>query len=162
MAPLNPLAPLPTPIMMESQQPGGRADSLADHTFSAISERLMDRAYLQQRIREEIERSRRYKHEFALLVCEAAPAADGIPMRLKVAHGVRAIEHAVRSSDIIARAYDDVVVVLLIETGATGLEDALFRIRQKLTVEAGAWRFSGYSFPADEAAICALAFLRAA
>jgi hypothetical protein len=148
--------------MMETQQPGPGPESLPDHTFSAISERLMDRAYMQQRIREEIERCHRYKREFAVLVCEAAPAADGIPMRRKVAYGVRAIEHAVRASDVIARVYEDVVAVLLVETGATGLDDALFRIRQKLTVEAGAWRFRGYAFPADEPAIRSLAFLTAA
>lgn len=146
--------------MMETKQPGHGPDSLPDHTFSAISDRLMDRAYLQQRVREEIQRSVRYKREFALLICEAAP--DGIPMRRKVAFGVRAIEHAIRTSDIMARIYDDVIAVLLIETGAAGLDDALFRIRQKLTVEAGTWRFSGYAFPGDEAAIRSLTFLTAA
>ena len=148
--------------MMDTRQPGHQPAEPAGHNFATISDRLMDRGYLQQRIREEVERSRRYKHEFALLVCEAAPAADGIPMRLKVAYGVRAIEHAVRGSDVIARVYEDVIAVLLVETGAAGLEDALFRVRQKLTVEAGGWRFSGYSFPADEAAIHSLSFLSAA
>jgi hypothetical protein len=147
--------------MMETKQPGHGPESLPDHTFSAISDRLMDRAYLQQRIHEEVERSLRYKREFSLLFCESSPN-DGVPLRRKIGLGVRAIEHVVRTSDIIALVYEDIIAVLLIETGAAGLGDALFRIRQRLNVDAGAWRFSGYSFPGDEAAIRALPVLNAA
>ena len=113
-----------------------------------------DRAYLQSRIREEIDRARRYGHPFSLLVLEAHPANDGIPIRRKVDHAIERVCAGLRPSDIVARAFDDTVVILLVETDAAGARDALFRLRNRLfQVGKLSWNISALTFPRDGDAI---------
>lgn len=122
-----------------------------------------DRPYLQSRIREEIDRARRYGHPFSLLILEAHPAADGLPIRKKVDLAIERVCAGLRPSDIVARAFDDTVVILLVETDATGARDALFRLRNRLfNAGKASWSVASFTFPRDEEAIEALPVFTAA
>jgi GGDEF domain-containing protein len=112
-----------------------------------------DRAYFQSRLREEIDRARRYQRQFALLIFEAVPAMDGIPIRKKLEFAFDAVASQVRASDVVARVFDDTVAALLVETDEQGAHDALFRIRNRLTAQAGRWQVTTYCFPRDRADI---------
>ncbi|MEX2227288.1 MAG: hypothetical protein WEB52_12655 [Dehalococcoidia bacterium] len=112
-----------------------------------------DRAYFQSRLREELERARRYERAFSMLVFEAVPATDGIPMRKKLEFALDTIALQLRASDVVARIFEDTVAALLVETDEQGAHDALFRIRNRLTVEAGRWQVATFCFPRDRADI---------
>jgi hypothetical protein len=112
-----------------------------------------DRAYFQSRLREELERARRYARLFALLVFEAVPATDGIPLSHKMDLALDAVASQIRASDVVARVFDDTIVAILVETDADGAQDALFRIRNRLVRAAGRWPVTTYHFPRDSAAI---------
>jgi hypothetical protein len=124
--------------------------------------RLVDRPHLRVRLEEETERSTRYRHHFALLVFEALPAADGLPIRRKVALALEGVLAVVRLSDVIAQPYDDMLVVMLVETDAAGANDALFRIRRRITDRAGTWKVTTLLFPEQADAIARMGFLEAA
>jgi hypothetical protein len=123
--------------------------------------RLLDRPAMQTRVYEELLRSRRYSHEFGLILCEEIPSSTGVALRQRLADAARAIQHTVRATDGVAQVFEDALAVLLVETPSAGVEDALFRIRQQVSVYAGAWRFTAYRYPDDEAAIRSLPFMRA-
>jgi len=112
-----------------------------------------DRAYFQSRLREEIDRARRHQRQFALLIFEAVPAMDGIPIRKKLEFAFDAVASQLRASDVVARVFDDTVAALLVETDEQGAHDALFRIRNRLTAQAGRWQVATYCFPRDRADI---------
>ena len=114
-----------------------------------------DRPYLQSRIHEESARYARHGHPFALLVFEAVATNDGVPVRRKLDWLEEVLRAHVRPSDVIARAFDDTIVALLVQTGADGARDALFRLR-RLIAESGtgaSWRPAMYAYPADAALI---------
>ena len=117
---------------------------------------------MQARVREEIARAKRHNHPFSLLVFELLPASDGIPTRKKMETGLQALNASVRDYDVVGRAFDDTIVVLLIETDAQGARDALLRIRNRLARAAGTWQVTTYNYPQHEAAIEALPVLTAA
>jgi GGDEF domain-containing protein len=127
-----------------------------------VSSEKHDRAYFQSRLREELDRARRYKRLFTLLVFEAVPATDGIPLNHKVDMALDAVASQTRASDVVARVFDDTVVAMLVETDAEGAQDALFRIRNRLVRAAGRWQVTTYHFPNDLAAIEQSTFLTAA
>jgi GGDEF domain-containing protein len=122
-----------------------------------------DRSYLQDRVREEIDRFRRHGHLFSILVFEARPVSDGIPVRRKIEAAIEILGALLRPSDVAARAFDDVIAVLLVETDAGGAKDALFRLRAKLAPIGGAaWHIDSYTYPDQESALRHLAMLTAA
>ena len=123
-----------------------------------------DRSYLQSRVREEAARHARHGHPFALLVFEAVVTGDGVPVHRKLDWLEEVLRTHVRPSDVIARAFDDTIVALLVETDAVGARDALFRLRRIIaeTGSGASWRPAIYTFPRDGAAICALPLLTAA
>jgi len=121
-----------------------------------------DRTYFQSRLREEVDRARRYEREFSLLIFEAVPAMDGIPIRKKLEFALDAVASQLRASDVVARVFDDTIAALLVEADDQGAHDALFRIRNKLTAQAGRWQVTTYCFPRDRADIENSAVLRAA
>ena len=123
--------------------------------------RLLDRPRLQQRITEEVERSRRHRHTFGLLLFEAVSGADGMPLRTKLQAALGAMESVVRTSDVISRPYEDMLAVLLVETDAAGTRDALMRIRRRIADRAGTWRVTVLSYPEHARTIAAMAFLDA-
>ncbi|HEY8173763.1 MAG TPA: hypothetical protein VIH21_11810 [Dehalococcoidia bacterium] len=117
--------------------------------------------YIQERIREEIARAGRYGHSFAIVTFEAIPASDGIPLRTHVDQAASIVEASVRPSDVVARAFDDIVVLLLVETDAAGAHDALFRVRSRLQGH-GRWKITAYNFPTDASSIESLSVLSVA
>ncbi len=121
-----------------------------------------DRPYIQSRIREEIARGKRHGHPFTLLVFEEVPAPDGIAPHKKMEYGLQALRGAARFEDVVARAFEDTIVVLLVETDTQGAKDALLRMRNHLARGAGAWQVTMYQYPQQEAAIEALVLLTAA
>ncbi len=121
-----------------------------------------DRPYIQSRIREEIARGKRHGHPFTLLVFEEVPAPDGIAPHKKMEYGLQALRGFARVEDVVARAFEDTIVVLLVETDARGAKDALLRMRNRLARGAGAWQVTMYQYPQHEAVIEALALLTAA
>jgi GGDEF domain-containing protein len=121
-----------------------------------------DRPYIQARIREEIARGKRHGRPFALLVFEQVPASDGIPTQKKMKYGLEALRGVARIEDVVAQAFDDTIVVLLVETNARGAKDALLRMRNRLARGAGWWQVTTYQYPLHEAAIEALTLLTAA
>lgn len=121
-----------------------------------------DRAYFQSRLREELDRARRYERQFSLLIFEVVPATDGIPIRKKVEFALEAVASQLRASDVVAGVFDDTIAVLLVETDEPGAHDALFRIRNRLTTHAGRWQVTIFCFPRDRADIENSALLLAA
>ena len=121
-----------------------------------------DRTYFQSRLREEMDRARRYSREFSLLLFEAVPATDGIPVGRKVEFALDSIAPHLRASDVVARVFEDTVAALLVETNEQGAHDALFRIRNQLASRAGRWQVSAYYFPRDRADIESSSLLTAA
>ncbi|MBF6601044.1 MAG: hypothetical protein IVW36_11095 [Dehalococcoidia bacterium] len=124
--------------------------------------RLLDRVHLGVRLHEELDRARRYKRVFSVLTFEEVPASDGLPIHVKMARALEAMFAVVRVSDLIARPYDDTLVVVLVETDRRGAADALFRIRQRIANRAGTWRVTTLTFPDDNELIVQAEFLRAA
>ena len=112
-----------------------------------------DRTYFQSRMREELDRARRYDRVFALLIFEAVPATDGIPLRKKVEYAIEAVATQTRASDVVAKVFDDTIVALLVEADEQGAHDALFRVRNRLAAQAGRWQVTTYCFPRDRADI---------
>lgn len=123
-----------------------------------------DRAYLRSRIQEETSRHQRHSHPFALLVFEAGLTGDGVTVRRKCDWLEDLLRARLRPSDVIARAFEDTVVALLVETGRDGAHDALFRVRGMIAASgAGAgWHIDSYVFPDDAGAIAALTLMTAA
>ena len=112
-----------------------------------------DRVYLQSRLREELDRARRYDRVFSLLIFEAVPSTDGIPIRKKVEFAITAVATQLRASDVVATVFEDAIAALLVETDETGAHDALFRIRNRLAAQAGRWQVTTLCFPRDRAEI---------
>jgi GGDEF domain-containing protein len=122
-----------------------------------------DRRYLQGRVLEEIDRHRRHGHEFSLLVFEARPVSDGIPVRRKIDVAIEILRASLRPSDVAVRAFEDVIAVLLVETDSHGAADTLFRLRGRLARLGGTtWHIDTYTYPADARAINELSLLTAA
>jgi len=121
-----------------------------------------DRPYMQSRLREEIARSKRHGRQFGVLVFEELPSADGLRLRQKLEYGLKALSATARNYDIVGRAYEDTIAVLLIETDARGMRDALFRFRSCMSRQAGTWKVIAYHYPEDAETIEALPLLSAA
>ena len=122
-----------------------------------------DRRYLQDRVLEEIDRHRRHGHEFALLIFEARPVSDGVPVRRKIDDALQILRESLRPSDVAVRAFDDLIAVLLIETDRHGAADALFRLRGRIARLGGTtWHIDAYTYPADARAMNELSLLTAA
>jgi hypothetical protein len=107
-------------------------------------------------------RARRYDRQFALLLFEALPSSDGISIRRKVEYALEAIAATIRPSDVVARVFEDTIMVLLVETDGRGARDALIRIRNRVARQAGNWQVTTYTFPEHEQAIESLPTLAAA
>lgn len=121
-----------------------------------------DRAYMQSRLREELARAQRYERRFALLLFEAIPSSDGMPIRKKMEIALDAIRATIRPSDVVARCFDDTVLVLLVEADARSAHDALLRIRNRVARQAGNWQVTTLTFPEHAEEIAALPVLAAA
>jgi hypothetical protein len=127
------------------------------------AEVVHDRGYMQSRLREEMARHARHGHPFAIVLFEARPG-DRLQIRRRIDWWAETICARLRPSDVIARAFDDTIVALLVETDAMGAHDVVFRLRNVLASSgAGAgWTLESYIFPQDEQVIRALPLLTAA
>jgi GGDEF domain-containing protein len=122
-----------------------------------------DRRYLQDRIREEIDRAARHGHPFALFLFEAQPIADGVSVRQRIDAAIDAIRPQLRPSDVIARTFEDAIGVLLVETDVWGAKHAMLRLRGRLaTLGSLAWRIETYVYPKDAETIAGLPLSTAA
>jgi GGDEF domain-containing protein len=121
----------------------------------------IDRSYLRSRLREEIARADRYGSGFVLIVFESVPASDGVSIRRRIAYALERLEQKLRPSDIIGKAFEDCLVVLLVETDAAGAHDVMIRLRAGL-VGSGQWNISSYIYPHDRDAIAGIPLLTAA
>lgn len=121
-----------------------------------------DRAYLQARLREEIARAVRHGSRFSLVIFEEAPSGDGLHLGQKMEYGLQVLNGSVRDSDVVARVYDDTMAVLLIETTARDVHDALIRMRGRIARYAGTWHIVIYNYPEHAMYIEALPLLTAA
>lgn len=121
-----------------------------------------DRAYLQARLREELERARRHGSPFALLVFEAVPSNDGIPLGKRVRAALEAVAPQLRGSDVVARVFEDTIAALLVETDERGAADALLRLRSRVMVHAGRWHATLLTYPRQGADIEQSALLNVA
>ena len=123
---------------------------------------IHDRAYMRGRVRQELARARRYQRTFTVLVFELLPSSDGLLPHRKMDAGLQVLNASVREEDCVGKAFDATIVVLLVETGASGAKDALMRLRHRLTRIAGSWQVTAYIFPVHEEAIEQLPLLTAA
>ena len=119
------------------------------------------RPYMQSRLREEIARARRHNTPFTLVQFEAV-TADGLPIHQKMKYALDVVTASVRTSDVVALAFEDTIVALLVQTDVLSAKDALQRIRNGVAQQSGTWRLSDWVFPDDAAAIAALPLLTAA
>src|SRR6185295_5545976 len=109
-------------------------------------------SYMQSRLREEIARARRHNTPFTLVQFESIPA-DGLPMHEKMKYALDVVSASVRTSDVVALAFDDTIVALLVQTDILNAKDALQRIRSRVAQHSGMWRLSAYVYPDDVEAI---------
>lgn len=121
-----------------------------------------DRAYMRERVRQELARARRHKHPFAVLLFELLPSPDGLLPRRKMEAGLQILSASIRAEDCVGKAFEDTIAVLLIETDALGAKDTLMRLRNRLMRIAGSWQVTAYTFPIHEQAIEQLPLLAAA
>jgi GGDEF domain-containing protein len=121
-----------------------------------------DRDYMRERVRDELARARRHKRSFAVVVFELLPSADGLLPHRKMEAGLQILNASIREEDCAGKAFDDTIVVLLVETDVPGAKDTLMRLRNRLTRIAGSWRVTAYTFPKDEEQIARMPLLTAA
>ena len=119
------------------------------------------RSYMQSRLREEIARAKRHNTPFTLVQFEA-DLSDGAPMHQKMKYALGVVTASVRTEDVVALAFDDTIVALLVETDLASAKDALQRIRNRVAQQSGTWRLSVYIFPDDADLIESLPVLTAA
>lgn len=120
-----------------------------------------DRHYLQARVAEESARADRHGTPFALVTLEAVPSADGQPVRRRLDAAIARLEPRLRPSDVIGKAFDDTVAILLVQTDRRGAHDALVRLRSALQ-GSGTWEIATYVYPEDAATIAATPLITAA
>ena len=119
------------------------------------------REYLQGRLSEELARAKRYGTPFALVTFEATESA-GVSIRRKMKYALDEIAHTLRASDVVSLAFEDTIVVLLVQTTLSDATAALFRMRDRVARENGGWNVATYAFPRDREAIELLPLLTAA
>ncbi len=121
------------------------------------------RGYVQHRVHEEIDQFHRHAHEFSLIILKVQPGRDVVPPRQRVDETIDALLIHTRPSDVVARAFDDTVAVLLPETDAAGARSAFSRLQCCLAHPSIVqWHVEAYTFPRDEREIRHLSFLTAA
>ena len=123
---------------------------------------IHDGAYMRARVHEELARGKRHKRPFAVLVFELVPSADGLLTHRKMDAGLKVLNASIREEDCVGKAFDDTIVVLLVETDPSGAKDTLIRLRNRITRIARSWQVAAYTFPAQAEAIEQIPLLTAA
>jgi hypothetical protein len=83
-------------------------------------------------------------------------------MHQKMKYALDVVTASVRTSDVVALAFEDTIVALLVQTDVPSAKDALQRIRSRVAQQSGTWSLSAWVFPDDAEAIAALPLLTAA
>ena len=121
---------------------------------------VRERAYLEARLIEEMERGWRYGRSFTLLrFCKEPESGSPAPERLVPVLTVLA--PLVRATDVIAVADDSTIVVLLVESDGHGAEVAIRRFQAglaRLPKWEPEWELTALQYPADSPQIESLPF----
>jgi hypothetical protein len=110
----------------------------------------------QERLRQEIARSKRFNRPFVLAVLEAQRGMDSIALRERVAVALTIVRSCLREYDFCHKVFEDVLVAVLLETDLPGEQAALQRLAQRLIVQSGRWRVTLYPYPERESEIRSL------
>jgi GGDEF domain-containing protein len=107
----------------------GEAALLAAHT--AELQRLGDPAYFAYRLELEMARARRYSHPLSLLTLTVQPPNEGGTTRVRLDSLAAALRDLCRPSDIVGRADEKSIGVILPETGFDHLHSPRSRLAAK-------------------------------
>lgn len=118
---------------------------------------VRSREYLEQRLLEEVDRSRRYGRAFSLLVFEGEERRTP-PTDAETASALEAIRSTIRASDIVGVYAPGTLMALLVETDAPGARAALNRTVEHLPEGSGRWYVTSMTYPDDWSVIGRLFF----
>ncbi len=136
-----------------------RFRSLERRSLRDPETRAYSQAYLEDAVRNEIQKANRFGHRFSLLRVEieglqGASDDDGVIVDREAVEAARRIEGALRATDLMATSADGAFVLLLPQTDALGAGVLAQRIRAAFAAlwegrAAPIWRFAATTFPVD-------------
>jgi hypothetical protein len=124
---------------------------------------VRERAYLEARLLEEMERGWRYGRSFTLLIFRKAVVA-GLPSQERLNRVLGILAPLIRASDILVSVDDSTIVGLLVEADASKAGVAIRRIdavMSRLPKWERQWDMTVLGYPADSPQIEALPFFEA-
>jgi hypothetical protein len=107
---------------------------------------LMDLAYFERRLSEEVARARRRDNVFSVVVFTSEPEEGELP-DVACARGSSKILTGVRETDSVCRISDDSLAVLLIDADGDGSRSAALRLLERLGADLGRWRVRVLDYP---------------
>ncbi len=124
---------------------------------------IRDRAYLEARLVEEMERGWRYARSFTLLIFKPIVGSQ-LWREERLYRGLGIVAPLVRASDVVATVDNQTFAVLLVESDALCAQVAIGRIELALSrqPEEPGWEMTTLIYPADSSRIEALPFYVAA
>jgi hypothetical protein len=111
-----------------------------------MSQVLMDLAYFERRLSEEVARARRRENVFSVVVFTSEPEDGELP-DVACARGSNTILTGVRETDSVCRISDDSLAVLLIDADGEGSRSAALRLLERLGEDLGRWRVRVLDYP---------------
>lgn len=108
--------------------------------------------YFQQRVLDEIARSKRSGTDFSIVVFKSQPLDDELP-EVACVRGLPAILTGVRDTDSVCRIGNDTIAVLLIDATGEGSRKAAVRLIERMGNEAGRWAVKVLEFPDRESVL---------
>ena len=121
---------------------------------------VRERAYLETRLIEEMERGWRYGRSFTLLTFSKEPES-GSPAPERLVPVLTVLAPLVRATDVIAAVDDSTIVALLVESDAHAAEVAVRRFHAglaRLPKWEPQWELTALQYPADSPKIESLPF----
>lgn len=109
--------------------------------------RAHDRAYMEARLTEECDRSRRTSKPFSLLFMVTEESDTDSPSRIPLT--AEGIGLNTRLCDVVAVMSDTSLAVLLVDCDAQGAAIAFRRVTGHLGAESGSWYVTSMTFPED-------------
>jgi GGDEF domain-containing protein len=126
-----------------------------------MSASVYDREYFLWRLREELNRARRYGRPFTLVFFDTPAQGDGRAARRRTDAALAPLAARTRASDVLCRVSANSLAVLLMESPGAGAREALARLREAVPPDDG-WTVTVYVYPRDEQMIDDLASSQAA
>lgn len=108
--------------------------------------------YFQQRVLDEIARSKRSGTDFSIVVFKSQPLEDELP-EVTCVRGLPAILTGVRDTDSVCRIGNDTIAVLLIDATGEGSRKAAVRLIDRMGEDAGRWAVKVLEFPDRESVL---------